>query len=139
MQGGQGQLIEILLVDDNLDDVEFIQLAFYEARVTNRIHHAADGEAAIAFLQDPSTPRPDLILCDLHMPKMDGSEVLQVIKHDESLQTIPIIMLTSTGVEQELQIYKNYTNCYSLMKPVSFGNFIQVLVQIETLWLQIVS
>lgn len=140
MQGNNlGRQIEILLVEDNLDDVEFAQLALEEAKVINQMHHMEDGERAMQFLRNPSNPRPDIILLDLNMPKMDGREVLQAIKRDKSLKSIPVIILTTSGLEADIQhAYQHYTNCY-LRKPVEFHDFVQVLAQLHKFWLQIVE
>lgn len=134
-----GRPIEILLVEDNLDDAEFTQLALEEVKVLNQLHHVWNGEEAITFLRDPSKPRPDLILLDLNMPRMDGRETLKIIKHDESLKSIPIVILTTSDMETDIhQAYQNYTNCY-LRKPVEFSNFVQLLSQFKNFWLQIVE
>ncbi len=140
MQGNKlGRAIEILLVEDSLDDAEFTQLALGEARIANQMHHVEDGEAAIAFLRNPDNPRPDLILLDLNMPKMDGREVLRVVKHDESLKSIPVAVLTTSDLESDIQYtYQNYTNCY-MRKPVAFSDFVQILGRFQTFWLQTVE
>lgn len=129
--------VEILLVEDNVDDAEFTQLAFGEAKVRCQIHHVEDGEAAMTFLRDPSNPRPDVILLDLNMPKMNGQEVLQAVKSDESLKSIPIIILTTSGLETDVrQAYQNYTNSY-LCKPVEFEEFVHAISQMQNFWLQV--
>lgn len=134
-----GRPIEILLVEDNLDDAEFTQLALEEAKVINRLHHVSHGEAAMNFLKDPSNPRPDVILLDLNMPKMNGQEVLQAVKYDESLKSIPVIILTTSGLEVDVRrAYQNYTNSY-LRKPVEFGDFVQVITRLQDFWLQVVE
>lgn len=134
-----GRPIEILLVEDNLDDAEFTQLALEEAKVTNRLHHVSHGEAAMTFLRSPNNPRPDIILLDLNMPKMNGQEVLQAVKSDESLKSIPIIILTTSGLETDVyQAYQNYTNA-CLRKPIEFGDFVQVVTKIQDFWIQVVE
>jgi chemotaxis family two-component system response regulator Rcp1 len=110
--------MEILLVEDSPGDVRLTQEAFREANGTVRLHVAGDGVEAMAFLKKTDThggePRPDLILLDLNLPRMDGREVLGLIKEDEGLRTIPIIILTTS--EAEIDIVKSYqlkANCFS--------------------------
>lgn len=134
----KARLVEILLIEDNFDDVEFIQLCLQEAKLVNRPYHVWDGEAAIAFLQNPENSCPDLILLDLNLPKLDGRDVLQIIKHDKSLQTIPIVVLTTSGLEVDAQTYAKYIYAY-LNKPVMFDDFVQILSHFNGFGFQIVK
>jgi two-component system, chemotaxis family, response regulator Rcp1 len=136
---GTGGLMEILLVEDSPGDVRLTQEAFREANGTVRLHVACDGVEALAFLRKTGThsaaPRPDLILLDLNLPRMDGREVLTLIKEDEELRTIPIIILTTS--EAEIDIVKSYqlkANCY-LSKPVELEAFYGLVKKINEFWL----
>jgi chemotaxis family two-component system response regulator Rcp1 len=135
--------IEVLLVEDSPGDVRLTQEAF---RVTNdgiRIHVATDGVEAMAFLRregrHEDVPRPDLILLDLNLPKMDGREVLARIKGDESLKMIPTVILTTS--EAEIDIFNSYrlqANCY-LNKPVQLEAFELLVRSINDFWLNTVK
>jgi chemotaxis family two-component system response regulator Rcp1 len=138
-----GKLIEILMVDDCLGDVDLTREALQEAKVRNHMLVARDGEEALAILrrEAPHTqaPRPDLILLDLNMPRKNGFEVLEVIKTDENLKAIPVVILTSSQAEQDIvQGYKLYANAY-VVKPVDLNQFIKVVKSIEGFWLEIVK
>ena len=97
--GGEGMPIEVLLVEDSPGDVRLTQEAFRDANRSIHLHVASDGVEAMAFLRHEGAhvhaPRPDLILLDLNLPKMDGREVLAQIKEDDSLKTIPTVILTT--------------------------------------------
>lgn len=138
-----GSTVEILLVDDSTGDVRLAQEALKDAKVVNKIHVASDGVEALAFLrregQYTDAPRPDLILLDLNMPRMDGREVLVEIKKDPSLRRIPVVVLTTSDAEQDvLKTYDLHANCY-VTKPIDFEQFIAVLRSIEDFWLTIVK
>ena len=131
--------MEVLLVEDSPGDVRLTQEAFREANMAIRLHVAADGVEAMAFLNHEgahaAAPRPDLILLDLNLPKMDGREVLARIKADGSLKTIPTVILTTS--ESEADIIKSYqlqANCY-LSKPVQLDEFEAVVKSINDFWL----
>jgi len=131
--------IEVLLVEDSPGDVRLTQETFREANRLIRLHVACDGLEAMAFLRHEASyvnaPRPDLILLDLNLPKMDGREVLSHIKSDESLKTIPtIILTTSTAEEDILRSYQLQANCY-LSKPVQLDEFEAVVKSINDFWL----
>src|SRR5580700_9897101 len=117
------QEIHILLVDDNEGDILLTREALEEARIINRISIAHDGMEAIDFLRRRAPPFgdsdiPDLILLDINLPKMDGTEVLSIIKNDPDLRRIPVIMLTTSSSEKDiLAAYDNHANCY-ITKPV---------------------
>ncbi len=131
--------LDVLLVDDSPGDVRLTQEAF---RVANRsiiLHVATDGVQAIEFLlrQGPyaHAPRPDFILLDLNLPKMDGREVLARIKADESLKTIPTVILTTSDAESDIaRSYELQANCY-LSKPVQLGEFESLVRSINDFWL----
>jgi len=133
------RLGSLLLVEDSPGDVRLTQEAFREANVSIHLHVASDGVEAMAFLRHEGrhghAPRPDLILLDLNLPKMDGREVLSHIKADESLKRIPTVILTTS--ESEADIVKSYqlqANCY-LSKPVQLDAFERLVGSINDFWL----
>ncbi len=135
--------IEILLVEDNPGDVRLTREALKEARVTNALHVAVDGVDAMAFLRgEPphaGAPRPDIILLDLNLPRMDGREVLAAIKADPDLKRIPVVLLTTSADERDiLTSYNLHANCY-VTKPVDLHQFYRVIASIETFWLAVVK
>jgi len=134
--------IEILLVEDNLGDVRLTREALNESKVRNSMGVVGDGLEAIAYLRR-ETPygnavRPDLILLDLNLPRMNGFEVLDAIKEDQELKRIPVVILTTSQAEQDiLQSYNLHANAY-VTKPVDLEQFIRVIKSIEGFWLEIV-
>ncbi|MES1161072.1 MAG: response regulator [Bacteroidota bacterium] len=137
------QEIHILLVDDNEGDILLTREALEEAKIVNRISVAYDGMEAIRFLRGASPfahrDTPDLILLDINLPKMDGKEVLGIIKSDPELRRIPVIMLTTSSSEKDiLASYDNHANCY-ITKPVDLERFMEVVRTIEDFWISIVK
>jgi CheY-like chemotaxis protein len=137
-----GRSIEILLIEDSPGDVRLTREALKEAKVLNRLSVATDGVEAMEFLRrrgrHADTPRPDLILLDLNLPKKDGREVLEEIKTDPSLKRIPVVVLTTSRAEEDvIRAYDLHANCY-ITKPVDFRQFIVVVQSIEDFWLTIV-
>ncbi len=135
--------IEILMVEDNPGDVRLAREALKGGKVWNNLHVVEDGVAALDFLyrREPysQAPRPDMILLDLNLPRKDGREVLAAIKADRKLQSIPVIVLTSSQAEEDiLRAYHLSANCY-ITKPVDFGQFIKIVRTIEEFWLMIVA
>ena len=131
--------IEVLLVEDSPGDVRLTREAFREANGTIRLSVAIDGVEAMAFLRREgefaNSPRPDLILLDLNLPKMDGREVLAHIKEDESLKTIPTVILTTSDAEADIvKSYQLRANCY-LTKPVQLDAFEALVKSINDFWL----
>ena len=109
----------------------------------NNIHVAEDGEEAMLYLHGEGkflgSPRPDIILLDLNLPKKDGREVLQDIKSDKLLKRIPVVVLTTSEADQDiLKVYDLHANCY-ITKPVDLEQFIRVVRSIENFWLSIVK
>lgn len=134
--------IQILLVEDNPGDVRLTVEALRGARVANELHVVGDGEEAIAFLRRQGryadAPRPDIVLLDLNLPRLDGSAVLADIKSDADLASIPIIVLTSSSAERDIQqAYELHANCF-ISKPVDFIVFIEAVRSLEGFWLKIV-
>ena len=139
----QASEIHILLVDDNEGDILLTLEALTEARIINKISVARDGAEALHFL-NRETPfrdseRPDLILLDINLPRMDGTEVLAIIKNDPNLRRIPVIMLTTSSAEKDiLTSYDNHANCY-ITKPVDLDHFMAVIRTVEDFWISIVK
>jgi len=134
--------IQILLVEDNPGDVRLTVEALRDAKVANELHVVGNGEEAIAFLRQQGkhvdAPRPDIVLLDLNLPRLDGRDVLSDIKSDPSLATIPIIVLTSSTAEADIQrSYELHANCF-ISKPVDFSEFLSAVRSLEGFWLKIV-
>jgi CheY-like chemotaxis protein len=134
--------VEILLVEDNPGDVDLTVEALKEGRIANHLNVVDDGVEALAYLRRQGryreAVRPDLILLDLNLPKMDGREVLSAIKSDPSLKTIPVVVLTTSEAEQDIvKSYELHANCY-VTKPVDLSQFIKVVRSIDDFWLTVV-
>lgn len=130
------KLRPILLVDDNEMDVELTIRAFAHAKLTNPIVVARDGEEALAWIPrwEAGEPTPVVILLDINMPKVDGLEVVRVLKAHPVLRVIPVVMLTSSSVAPDVKTsYLNGANSY-IVKPVDFDKFTQVAAQIQLYW-----
>ncbi len=135
--------VEILLVEDNPGDVRLTREALKEGKVYSNLHWAKDGVEALEFLRRKGSfgdvPRPDIILLDLNLPKMDGREVLAEIKQDEDLMRIPVVILTTSKAEEDvLRTYALHANCY-VTKPVDLDKFISVVQSIDKFWLTVVT
>lgn len=135
--------IDILLVEDNPADAELTRIAMEEVKMINNLHIVTDGEKAMDFLRQrgayAGSPRPDLILLDLNLPRKDGREVLAEVKADEALHSIPIVILTSSSAEEDiLRTYKLHANAY-ITKPVDLEQFLRVVRSIEEFWVAIVK
>ena len=142
MTNFSGRAIEILLVEDNPGDVRLTIEGLNEAKVRNNLQVARDGVEALEFLRRQGrfadAVRPDLILLDLNLPRMDGREVLAEVKSDPDLKAIPVVVLTTSSAEQDiLHSYQLQANCY-ITKPVDLEQFIKVVRSIEDFWLTIV-
>jgi CheY-like chemotaxis protein len=136
----RGGLIEVLLVEDSLGDVRLTREAFRDANASVRLHVANDGVEAMAFLRQEGdhidAPRPDFILLDLNLPKMDGREVLAHIKEDQSFKTIPTVILTTSDAEADIvRSYQLQANAY-LTKPVQLDAFESLVKSISDFWLK---
>jgi two-component system, chemotaxis family, response regulator Rcp1 len=135
--------VEILLVEDNPGDVRLTREALSEGKVHNNLSVAQDGVEALAYLRKEGkysdATRPDLILLDLNLPKVDGREVLAAIKADLKLRNIPVVILTSSEAEQDIvRAYDLHANCY-VTKPVDLDQFIHVVRSVEDFWFTIVK
>ena len=134
--------IDVLLVEDDAGDVLLIREAFEHNKVHNNLPVVADGVEAIEFLRREGThrtaERPDLILLDLNLPRVDGREVLARIKDDEVLRRIPVVVLTTSEAEEDiLRSYDLHANAY-VTKPVSFDRFLEVIRQVDEFFITIV-
>lgn len=137
------QDLEILLVEDNEGDIRLTIEAFKEAKIRNQIKVVRDGEEALDYLrkQGPYTDvaSPDIILLDINLPKIDGKEVLNTMKNDSTLKSIPVIMLTTSSADSDIEeSYANHANCY-VIKPVDLNRFMDVVRSIEDYWVSIVK
>jgi CheY-like chemotaxis protein len=138
----QRETAVILLIEDNPAHAELIMRNFETHRVANRLYHVADGEAALEYVfrrgryADPGqSPRPHLILLDLRLPKLDGLEVLKALKTLPELQTIPVVILTTSEVKQDaMRAYQHHVNSY-LVKPVDFDKFTALMETLGFYWL----
>ncbi len=133
----------ILIIEDNAGDVRLIKEAIKEFSFKATLHVLRDGDAATQFLDDAkreiSGNLPDLILLDLNLPKKSGIEVLRHVKFDNSLKSIPVIVLSSSKNPADIsQAYELHANCY-LTKPVDFEPFVNIVHAIEYFWLQSVK
>jgi CheY-like chemotaxis protein len=131
--------LDVLLIEDNPGDVRLTREAFRDAETPIHLHVASDGVEAMAFLgrQGPhaNAPRPDLILLDLNLPRMDGREVLAHIKEDDSLKSIPTIILTSSQAETDIvRSYQLQANAY-LCKPLQLDAFETLVTSASDFWL----
>lgn len=137
--GGSDMAIQVLLVEDSPGDVRLTREAFRDANEAIHMHVATDGVEAMAFLRrqgaHSAAPRPDLILLDLNLPKMDGREVLALIKADDDLKTIPTVILTTSDAESDIErSYQLQANSY-LSKPVQLDAFENLVKSINDFWL----
>jgi two-component system, chemotaxis family, response regulator Rcp1 len=135
--------VEILLVEDSPGDVRLTQEALRDFKMRNNLHVTRDGVEATEFLwrqgRYANSPRPDLILLDLNLPKKSGREVLEEIKLDSDLKTIPVVILTTSADEEDiLRSYQLHANCY-ITKPVDLDQFLKVVKTIDNFWLAIVK
>jgi chemotaxis family two-component system response regulator Rcp1 len=135
--------IEVLLVEDSPGDVRLTREAFKDAKVHINLHVASDGAEAMAFLgregKHSNAPRPDLILLDLNLPKKDGREVLAELKESPTLKCIPVVILTTSASETDIQgSYQRHANCY-ITKPVDLEGFLKVVRSIDNFWLSVVK
>ena len=135
----------ILLVEDSPEDFEATRRALHKSGLRNPIYRCSDGDEALDFLHrrgafaDPSTaPRPGIILLDLNLPGTDGREVLSDIKSDERLKQIPVIVLTTSNDDRDVEAcYRSGANSYS-QKPVDMDGFIKAIERLNDFWFEVV-
>jgi CheY-like chemotaxis protein len=143
IQADRESTIVLLLVEDDPGDVTMTREALGEAKVLHDLHVVDNGEAAIAFLrQEPpysDAPRPDLIFLDLNLPRMDGREVLALVKSDDSLRRIPLVVLTTSDSQDDIaRSYDLHANAY-VTKPVGLESFLTAVRQIDHFFLTVAS
>ncbi len=136
------QPLRLLLVEDNPGDVMLFREAIKEYKIANQLAVVHDGEAALAYVRGEApyedAPRPDLVLLDLNLPRLDGQAVLSAMKQDERTRTIPVVVMTSSQAETDiLRSYQLQANCY-VTKPLDFDQFMMVVRSIESFWMSIV-
>lgn len=137
-----GKVIDVLLVEDDPGDVLMTREAFEDNKVANRLQVVSDGVSALAFLrkegEHADAPTPDLVLLDLNLPRMDGREVLEAMKNDDALRSIPVVVLTTSEAEEDVvRSYSLHANAY-VTKPVDFERFIEVVRQIDEFFVEVV-
>jgi len=138
----EGKPVVVLLVEDNPDHAELVVRSLKAHRLLNEIVHLSDGEAAMDYLRqrgayaDPQkNPRPDVVLLDLRLPRMDGLEVLEEIKTDPALRSIPVVILTTSESGVDIgKAYERYVNSY-LVKPVDYAKFVQMMNDLGFYWM----
>ena len=135
--------VDLLLVEDNPADVRLTREALREADVPTTLHVATDGVDALAFLRHEGrhagAPRPHVILLDLNLPRKNGREVLEAIKSDDMLRSIPVVILTTSQAEQDIaESYRLRANAF-VTKPVDLDKFFAVVRSFEQFWLQVVK
>jgi CheY-like chemotaxis protein len=137
-----GEPLTILHVEDNIDHAQLIARSLLKNRVANRIKHVEDGEEALDYLllrgkytRPENAPRPQIVLLDLRLPRVDGLEVLKTIKTTDGLSAIPVVILTSSEAESDVaKAYEYHANSY-LVKPVGFDKFSELMQHLGFYWL----
>lgn len=133
----------ILLVEDNPADIRLMLEILKEGHIPTDFHVTTDGEEAIAFLRTEGEfvgkPRPDIIFLDLNLPKKDGREVLKEIKEDPQLRRIPVIVMSTSGAQEDIEsAYDHHANCF-ITKPVDLKDFMKVAETLRHFWLNLVQ
>ena len=133
---------EVLVVEDNADDVELMRISFQRSYFAVHLHHVTNGEDCMAFLRREGewaqAPRPDLVLLDLNMPRMDGREVLEQVVQDPKLRNIPIVVLTTSNDEPDVVAAYDLRCSSYIVKPVDFEKFVRVVRGIADYWFTLV-
>ncbi len=134
--------IDVLLVEDDPGDELITREAFEQNKIRNRLHVAHDGQEGLDFLYRrgafADAPRPDLILLDLNLPKYDGRQLLEHIKNDATLGSIPVVVLTTSALEEDIsRSYTLHANAY-VTKPVDFDQFLKAVRQIDDFFVEVV-
>lgn len=135
--------IEVLLIEDNPADARLVREIFSEWRLVDRLHHAIDGVDGMAFLRregiHADSPRPNLVLLDLNLPRLDGREVLRKIKSDPKLRDIPVLAHTTSVAQEDVNAcYEAGANAY-VTKPLEFADFVKAVHALETFWFSVVT
>ncbi len=136
-------IVNILLVEDSPTDIDLTREGLEMGKLTNNLKVIENGVDALAYLRREGeysdAVRPDLVLLDLNLPGKDGREVLEDIKSDPDLMSIPVVILTSSKAEEDIaRTYKLHANCF-ITKPVNFSRFVEVVRGIEDFWFSIVK
>lgn len=137
------QPFDVLLVEDEPADANLVRLALRENKVSCNLHHVLDGVDALAFLRGQgkayqNVPRPDLILLDMNMPRMNGHEFLSEVKADTQLAAIPVVMLTTSDVERDILLSYKLGAAGYITKPVDIEQFIDAIRQLDNYWFTLV-
>jgi len=124
----------VLLVEDDTIDAMTVQRAFRDLKVTNRLVHVRDGEEALEYLGDSSNQMPCVILLDLNMPRMNGTEFLQIVKDNSFLKHIPVVVLTTSNEERD--VTESFRRCVAgyIVKPVDYCKFVEAVKTIDLYW-----
>jgi CheY-like chemotaxis protein len=135
---------QILLIEDEPADANLVRLALKENKVICRMHHVFDGVEALAFLrregiENMNAPRPDLILLDINMPRMNGREFLTALKADEKLASIPVVVLTTSDIERDINASYKLGAAGYITKPVDIDQFIDAIRQLDDYWFALVK
>ena len=141
MANGTNSTLHILMVDDNAMDIELMQRSFRRADVPHELAGASNGQAAMDLLADSGSTnrRPDLILLDLNMPRKDGFEVLEELKDNLTLRSIPVVVYTSSTHPEDIRrSYALHANSY-IPKPVSYDELVEIAAAIGRYWLRTVA
>ncbi|CAG1020513.1 Response regulator rcp1 [Patescibacteria group bacterium] len=135
-------VVEILLLEDEAADAYLIKMAFKEHNVSARLHHVLDGREGLNFLKQlddyKNAPCPDLIFLDLNMPRMNGYEFLTAIKNDERFKNIPVIVLTTSDVETDVQYSYQLGAASYITKPTGIDQFMTVIHKVSDYWMTVV-
>jgi len=131
-------LLQVLVVEDDLGDVALVESAFAEHSIASQLHHVTDGGEALSFLRREApydhVPRPDLILLDLNMPRVDGRQALVQIKTDDDLKSIPTIVFTTSSADSDvIASYTAHANAY-VTKPIDLDDFDRVVIEIRNFY-----
>lgn len=135
--------IEILVVEDNPGDARLVEEALRESRLYNNLNHVTDGAEAMAFLErdgvHANAPKPDIVLLDLNLPRVDGRDVLARMKANPDLQKIPVVALTTSSATEDVDAcYRAGANAY-ITKPVDFEKFIDAIKVFDQFWFSVVT
>lgn len=138
MMNDKGRPIEMLLVEDNEADIRLTEIALQQSKLENRLHVVRDGEQALAFLKNEGpfvdAVRPDILLLDLNLPKLGGTEVLKEIRGTKALKSLPVVILTTSDADKDIyESYELQANCY-ITKPADLRKFMGVVEMIEDFW-----
>lgn len=122
--------LKILIVEDNPAHFRILQYVFQKNQINANVYHAKDGQEALNMLTDDPVPKPNLILLDLNLPKRDGREVLKIIKENQNLKDIPVVIVSTSDREEDVSYAKSYGAVAYISKSIGFENFNQELSQV---------